>query len=209
VDIVLIHDHRSTTILEKSLQYTGIERYTLLRPELKRDWYHTIKLKVLDEYIRSSDCKAEFIMYIDSDDAILRDDPSRAVELLSTESCDLLFSNTRWPSGYECMPGIQKWADDIAEQAGAGGRGNYLNSGVYIGRRDFLASVLERAVRFVTDEDLTRSEFRSHRLAGTLCQALPEFPKGVGSDQIIYRSLHPDFHPAMKIDYFQRLALRS
>ena len=44
------------------------------------------------------------------------------------------------------------------------------------------------------------------RQMGKLCEALPDFPKGVGCDQAIIRFMHPKFYPRVKIDYQDQLA---
>jgi hypothetical protein len=43
---------------------------------------------------------------------------------------------------------------------------------------------------------------------GKLCEALPDFPKGVGCDQAIIRFMHPKFHPRVKIYYQDQFASR-
>ena len=46
------------------------------------------------------------------------------------------------------------------------------------------------------------------RQMGKLCEALPDFPKGVGCDQAIMIFMHPNFYPRVKIDYQGQLASR-
>jgi hypothetical protein len=146
------------------------------------------------------------VLFLDADDVVLRDGPERAIALLAQEDCELLLSGTSFEAGYECMPDVKRWADRVA--SGHASNDRYINSGVYIGRTSFLREVLDAAKDFITERDFTREEYRSARRDGTLCERLPEFPKGIGSDQVILRYLHPRFYPRMKIDYEARLALR-
>ena len=68
--------------------------------------------------------------------------------------------------------------------------------------------VLQAGAEYVTENDLTFGEWRRLAWEGSLGQRLANFPHGVGSDQIIFRYLHPQFYPRMKVDYASRLALR-
>ena len=86
--------------------------------------------------------------------------------------------------------------------------GWYINSGVFAARPLFLREVLEAAMTYITENDLTGKVYGELRRQGSLCERLPDFPKGCGSDQAIFRFLHPQFYPRMKIDYHGRLALR-
>ena len=63
-------------------------------------------------------------------------------------------------------------------------------------------------MNFVTDRDLSLEEYRIFRAQGKLGDVLPEFPKGIGCDQVILRYLHPEFYPRMQIDYLSKLATR-
>ena len=202
----MVHDYENPPIMEQSLVYTGIKNYVALKPKLNRPWYHSIKLVTILNYLNSGACKTEYILFADSDDAVLRDDPRKAIQYLEEENCDLLFSNTKFRGGYECMPEVKDWAGQVAKEKGA--LGLYLNSGVYIGRTAFFREVVEAAAAYVTDDDLSREEYGRRRRDGTLGERLPEFPKACGSDQAIFRFLHQRFYPRLKVDYLGRLALR-
>lgn len=104
------------------------------------------------------------------------------------------------------MPRVKAWADQIARENGY--KNLYINAGVWIGRTAFMRQVFKAALTYITKQDLSREEYKHLRSEGTLCKKLPRFPKGVGSDQVILRYLHPRFYPRMKIDYAGKLALR-
>jgi hypothetical protein len=205
--IVLIHNYEKEPIMVKSLHYSGIHNFIVLKPKIdKKPWHNSVKIPTLVEYLKSGLCKTPYLLFCDSDDAVLRDDPGKAIQYLHEEDCDLLLANTDYRGGYKYMPQIKALADKIAQDNGYSDL--YINTGVYIGRTKFIQQVFEKAMEYVTKNDLSREEYRSRRRDGTLCARLPEFPKGIGCDQVIIRFLHPQFYPKMKIDYAGKLALR-
>jgi hypothetical protein len=206
--ILLIHNYPSEPVMETSLRYVGIRNFVVLRPAHEGPWSNTAKLRALKRFLDSGACTGKTILFCDSDDAILRDDPSKAVQYLQEEKCDMLLSGTSFEGGYSCMPEIREWAVRMSVANGCARPPYYINSGVYVAKTEFLREVVDAAMHFVTDQDLSREEYRRLRGEGLLGRRLPEFPKGIGSDQIILRFLHPRFYPRMKIDYRQRLALR-
>jgi hypothetical protein len=204
--VLLVHNYEFLPIMELSLRYVGIENYTVLKPQVAGPWHHSNKLVAIFNYLNSGSCKTEYILFCDSNDAVLRDDPGKAIRYLEEENCDLLFSRTKFKGGYECIPHIKAWADQLAKQHDSSGW--YINSGVYIVRTHFYRQVLEAAMTYITEDDLTGKVYGQLRRQGGLCERLPGFPKGCGSDQAIFRYLHPQFYPQIKIDYQGRLALR-
>lgn len=203
--ILLMNDARSLTLLEQGLRYAGIDRYTVVRPRVNGAWRDSIKITAVLNYLESGACQTEYVLYADSRDALLRDDPREAVALLDDSDCDCLFSATRFDLGYECMPEVKAWALDNGRQRGFAGR--FINAGVFIGRVAFLRELFSAAVDYITPDELTRAEFRRHLQQGTLCEALPDFPRGVGTDQQIIRWLQPRYHPRLQVDYAGRLAV--
>ena len=151
-------------------------------------------------------CKTKYVLYCDSDDAVLRDDPAKTIKYLQEEDCELLMSNTHSTFAYECMPVVRKFADKIARENGVSQC--YINAGVFVGRVECMKEVINEALKYVTGQDLLREEYWRLLDNGQLCEQLPEFPKGIGSDQVILRYLQPRFFPRMKVDYKGRLALR-
>ena len=193
--------------MEKSLRYVGIENFVVLKVDPSIRWRNTQKIKELKKFLDSNRCKTEYILYFDSDDAVLRDEPEKAIRYLQEEDCELLFSNTHFEGHYKCMPHIKEWTDQIADKNGHDRL--YINTGVYIAKTSFLREVIDSAIEYVTEHALSWEEYEELHQKGGLCERLPSFPKGVGSDQIILRYLHPNFYPRMKIDYKGRLALRG
>ena len=205
VTIVLIHNREYAPIMERSLRYVGIRNYVVLRPTLDRTWHQTVKLVALLDYLDRGACTTEYLFYCDADDVVLRDDPAKAVTLLNESGCDWLLSFDEFAAHYECMPEIKAWADELAASHGHPGR--YLNTGVWIGRAAFVQQVLRAASAYITTEDLSSDHRRRLSREGRLCRDLPDFPKGVGSDQILLRHLQPRFHPRIGIEYSGALSL--
>jgi len=205
--IVLVHNYEYEPIMEKSLRYVGIENFSVLRPPIYGPWVHTVKVSAILNYLKSGACKTEYLLYCDSDDVVLRDDPRKAIRYLQEENCELLFSRTKSRSIYKFIPHhVRAWTDQIAKENGYPGW--YINAGVFVARTAFLGEVLEAAMVYVTEDDLPGTELGRLKRNGTINKLLSDFPKGCGCDQTLFRILHPRFYPRMKLDYKGRLALR-
>lgn len=205
VAIVLMHNYPKMPLMEQSLRYVGIEDYVVLRPEFEGEWRDSIKLTTILKYLQSGACKSEFLLYADSRDALLRANPQTAITCLQELNCECLFSIESASYGYQCMPEVKAWANQNAARHGSPEL--YINAGVFFGRTEFVGELLHEAMQHIVPTELSRAEFRQHLFAGTLCDALPNFPRGVGSDQQILRWLHPRFYPRMQCDYAGRLAV--
>jgi hypothetical protein len=162
---------------------------------------------VLD-YLRSGACATEYVLAADCDDALMRDDPARAVALLQAADCEMLVSSTAY-ARYRNMPDVKAQTISFAPPELAAERKPriHLNAGVYIARTAFLVEYLTEAAKYVTDNDLPSGALTDMTDAEVLAR-LPDFPVGIGSDQTIMRYLFPRFYPRMKIDYGGKLARR-
>jgi hypothetical protein len=204
LEIIACHDYPAKSLLEKSLDYLGIKGYRILRESFNGPWRNTFKLKWLLHYLERHPVGPDKVLFCDADDAVVVGDISKAVDVLERKKCQLLFMSTNFTGGYACMPEVKQWADRIRP-------GRYLNSGVYIGRREFIVKVLRAAGAYFTDQDITAEESKSlgHGVFNTaLCRRLPDYPRG-SQDQDILRYLHPRFYPHMQIDYDNELAFRN
>ncbi|MFZ2631478.1 MAG: glycosyltransferase domain-containing protein [Desulfosalsimonadaceae bacterium] len=207
MQIILIHNYDKTSLAEKSLNYLGINNYVVLRPETHGPWRHSIKLVTLKKFLESKQNRGEYILYLDSADVVLRVAPQAILTYFQEQNCDLLFSRTAFDVGYECMEEVKEWSRDAALKSGCSVP--HLNAGVFIGKSDFLWEVIDNSLKYITDNDLTPAELSDLIRQGQLCGRLPDFPKGIGDDQVILRYLYPQFYPRMKIDYHGKLSLRS
>lgn len=204
LDIITCHDYPTHSLLEKSLDYLGIKGYRRLSEPFDGPWRNTFKLKWLLHHLEDHPGGPENVLFCDADDAVFVGDPFKILEIFRQKNCRLLFMSTSFMGGYACMPAVKQWTDQIRP-------GRYLNSGVYIGQRDFLLKVLTAANAYITSADITAEESKrlGHGVYNTdLCARLPEYPRG-SQDQDILRYIHPQFYPEMQIDYDNVLAFRN
>ena len=104
------------------------------------------------------------------------------------------------------MPEAKVWSDSIARQGGYGER--YLNAGVFVAKTSFLREVIDAAMAYVTENPISRHEYRRRLESEDGSLDLRPFPEGITCDQTIFRYLHQQFYPRMKIDYKNNLAYR-
>jgi hypothetical protein len=202
--ILLIHNRSYKTVLEQSLDWLGIEGYSIVRPHLPKGiWRNTYKIPAALEFVKQ--CKDEFILSIDSDDAVLMGNPARAMDLLEESGGQALFSTTNH-TGYDFMPEIGEHFRREAQAAGwSGSNSIHLNAGVYISRRKPLVEFLESAVKYVTDDEPLWRDYASLPRGSEVHSS---FPLACGSEQNIFRFIYPRFAPDLRLDYERRLAFR-
>ena len=75
-------------------------------------------------------------MFCDAIDVIFIDSPHRVIDIFESFNCEALFMSTHSTDGYNCMPDVKQFVDKVN-----GGNGRYLNSGVYIGKTEFIKEV--------------------------------------------------------------------
>lgn len=208
LEIVLLHNRPYKTLLEQNLEYLGIEDYTVLRPPSNVGWRHTFKITYILDYLRSGRCKAEYLVYADSDDVIFREDPARLAPILEESGCDMLFSSTKY-ARYHGLTEAEEWAraavpEDIAS---SGPQWIHINAGVFLARTSFLREFLEQAAAFVTADDLASDVFLPLNDEDVRA-VLPSLPYASGDDQLIFRHIAKGNFPRLKVDYKMRVALR-
>ena len=91
LDIITCHDYPATSLLEKSLDYLGIEGYTVLREPFDGPWRNTFKLKWLLDYLERYPHGPPNVLFCDADDAIVVGDPTKILEVFERSRCKLLF----------------------------------------------------------------------------------------------------------------------
>ncbi len=204
--ILTAHDSPEPSLLEQNLSHLGIrECCEVLHPTEGVTWRNTMKTELIVKYLKSGRCKSTYLLYLDAFDVVLQAGPEKIVEVFQAYECDLLFMSTNTLTGYMCMPDVREWADSIY-------RGRYLNAGVFIGRPAFILEVMAEATDYIVDNPITWQEIRAlgKGISDTrLCERLPHYPRGLPSDQLILRYLHPKYYPRMKVDYTNLLAWRS
>lgn len=192
------------TVLERNLRHLGI-RYTLLRDGAGEPWHNTNKISIVREYL--DHCVTKYVMCCDAFDVIFIKPAHTVLSKYLEFDCDLLFCATTFDGGYACMPHKRDWVHSVN-----GGRTRYLNGGVFIGERQFLKNFLDRAMVYVVDSPITMSRIvelgSGSGVDDRLCRHMKEFPRGVSSDQMIYRYIEPEYHPRVRVDYDGQLILR-
>lgn len=162
--------HPSMGLFEESLRRVGLQCRVLghgIDP-----WVNSQhKPRLLLEAARTVD--TELMLYADSRDAVLIDDPQRAVDLFRSLDCELLMGADMmsWPA----LPAFRKFEKAVPEAAGTDFR--YLNGGTWIGRAAFVQEFFEAAL-----------------------QTAP-VPEASDSEQGILRQLFPRFYPRVRLDY--------
>ena len=188
--------YSDVSILESNLDYLGIDLVVL--KDARLPWRNTFKFEMIRNYLNSGKCTTEYFMCCDAIDVIFQDDPQKIIDIFETFDCDALFMSTTSPLGYNCMPKVKKFVDKLNK-----GTGRYMNTGVYIGRTEFIKEVMEDALRYAFPHGTTMDEhveWLSKNPAG--------FPIG-SDDQCIFRYIEPKFYPRMKVDYQNLMAYRS
>ena len=195
--------YEDSSILESNLDYLGIRGYEVLSkpiPPGKDQWVWTNKIKWILEYLNTGKCQTKYILYCDPIDVILKDSPTKIIEIFKEFDCEMLFMSTRLgsPSRYDIMTEIKKWADSDPYR-----NQRYLNAGVFIGETSFVKEFLEEANEYCTDDDCTIGNWYDHLKSNP-----SNFPVGA-SDQDIFRYLEYQYYPRVKVDYQNILAYRG
>jgi hypothetical protein len=167
--------HATMGLLERSLDHLGL-RYAVggqgIAPWINaRDKPPTI-------YALLDKVGTEFVLYADSRDAILLDDPAPLVERFRTHfTAELVFSADRmhWPP----VPRFKRFERALA--AHEPGDFHYLNGGVWMGKTSFCREFFARAL------------------------STPAVPEAPDSEQGILRELLREFHPRIALDHRCRL----
>lgn len=163
--------HEAMGVFEKSMAHLGLP-CMVLGQEVD-EWMNS-KHKPLLTAEAMKHIKTEFIMGVDSRDAILLGDPSEILNRFLTRfGCDLVFSADlmNWPN----VPSFKKFEDACAE--GVDTDYKYLNSGAFIGRTAFCKGFFAAA-------------------ADT--QPVPQAPR---ADQGIFKKVFQDYYPKVQLDY--------
>jgi len=188
--------YKDKSILEENLEYLGVD-ITVLRDE-RLPWRCTFKFEMISNYLNSNRCKTEYVMFCDAIDVIFQDNPQKVLDIFHSFECDALFMSTHSTDGYNCMPDVKQFMDKVN-----GGNGRYLNSGVYIGKTEFIKEVIKECVKYIVPHGVTMDKYREY-----LDSSPTNYPVG-SQDQDIFRFVEPKFYPRLKVDYQNLMAYRS
>jgi hypothetical protein len=162
--------HPAMGLLERSLAHLGL-RGTVAGAGLD-PWVNALhKPRAIRDALAA--ITTPYVLYADSRDAILIDDPRLLLERFEADfDCDLVFGADRlsWPPRRD----FKRF-----ERSVAGGAGDfwYLNGGAWLGRTPFCREFYAAAVE------------------------TPPVPEAPDSEQGVLRQLFPRFHPRVQLDY--------
>lgn len=188
--------YEDKSILETNLEYLGIQPLVVLT-DSRLPWRNTFKLEIILEYLNSGKCTTEYFMFCDAVDVIFRDDPQKVIDIFKTFNCEALFMSTHSTDGYKCMPQVKKFIDESIQS-----NERYLNSGVYIGRTEFIKELLTEAIQYTIPHGVTMDDYHKYLDSNPL-----NYPHG-SQDQDIIRYLEPKFYPRLQVDYKNKMAYR-
>lgn len=183
--IVTVHNYNGKTIFEQSLDFLGVEDYTVLKHpgEWKMQYKYVHLLEFLEE------CEKPYVLCCDARDAIFTDDPAKAVPLFKEFKCEALFNATMSPRGifksYKWAAGLYWWSRHVAKTTW---RKRYPNAGAWIGKTQFVKEICEVI------------SYYCERIG---CKRYPH------SDQDVLRAIYPWFWPRMNLDYFNKMFYRN
>ena len=191
-----LSSYENKSILEANLEYLGIQPLVVLT-DSRLPWRNTFKFEIILNYLNSGKCTTEYFMFCDAIDVIFVDDPQKVIDIFKSFNCDALFMSTHSEDGYSCMPQVKKFINENLSV------GRYLNSGVYIGKTEFIKEIFEEAIKYAIPHGVTMDEYRHYLKSNP-----PNYPQG-SQDQDIFRFLEPKFYPRLKVDYKNKMAYRS
>ncbi len=175
-------NYAEKSLAERGFEALGIQTYVVLGREVKT-WTHDLKISLTLEYLKSGQCTADIICWMDARDAVLLADPARLLTAFESFQTDILFSSTDWIAA-DLLP-AQHFARSVAP---AGCPTPFLCAGVLMAKRQALTDLLEKTMPLI----------------GQGISAVTPT-----CDQAIFNVLQRDLRPTIAIDYWQHFALRA
>ena len=183
--IVTVHNYDEKTLFEQSLDFLGVEDYTVLKHS--GEWKMLYKFMYLLEFIE--ECEKPYILYCDARDAVFTDDPAKAVPLFKEFECEALFCATMSARGilkaHAWTLPLYWWTRIISKTTW---RKRFPNAGAFIGKRQLLKEI---------------SEIILFYCESMKCKYYPN------SDQDVLRAIYPWFWPRMTCDYYNKMFYRN
>jgi hypothetical protein len=155
--IVIVSNYTFKTLAEKSLDYHGIE-YVKLDGNGKKFENMLSKLIWISEYLENNvdNINEKYLLYFDSRDAIIQDDPQKILDIYLSKKCKLLFSGTEYNCDFVNSKKIHHYNPQVKNILNkinhknpgmalfqysfkrAGNNTVFLNSGGFIGEINFM-----------------------------------------------------------------------
>ncbi len=185
--IVTVHNYDEKSLFEQSLDFLGVEDYTVLKHS--GEWSMAYKFTHLLEFIEG--CEKPYILFCDARDTIFMDDPAKVVPFFKEFDCEVVFNATMSARGiyksYESALPLYWWTRRISR---TGTLKKYPNSGVFVGEKKIIKEISEIVVFYC--EYMGWSE---------------PYPSTL--DQDVVRAIFPWFWPRMKLDYYNKIVYRN
>jgi hypothetical protein len=184
ITLVTYNNCARKSLIERCYEAHGIEGAVVLGREAAR-WDWSLKVKLVLDYLESGACTTPYLVVTDADDVLLASDPEPLLDRFRSYGCDVLFCNTfvDWPPNrqYRDFETLLYYAYPFHCHLSAGG---------YVAEKD----ALKRLLRELRDA-YERKE--TWALVGD-----------VFDDQLAWRRLHHDRHPAIQVDCASRVFKR-
>lgn len=180
---ILTWNNKDKGVFETSLDLAGIN-YTVKGTGIQK-WSNYYKFALNLEFLEETSCP--YVMGCDSHDVILLGGAEGLVERFKKKNCKLLFNCERFfhPGVNEILP--QKWKR-YQEKVGVG-RYRFLNSGMWIGEREFCKKFFAATDKVRIHELFDCSQYHF------LCK------DSNGCDQSSVHCLFEQFYPDVQLDY--------
>lgn len=100
--IIIVSNYSHKTLAEKSLEHHGID-YVKLDGNGKKFENLLCKLIWITKYLEDNiiNISEKYLLYFDSRDAILQDDPHKILNIFLSKNCKLLFSGTEFNNDFQ------------------------------------------------------------------------------------------------------------
>jgi hypothetical protein len=184
--IVTVHNYDEKSLLEQSLDFIGVEDYTVLK-QVGGAWSMGHKFVYLLEFIE--ECEKPYILFCDARDTIFTGDPADIVPSFKEFKCEVVFTATMSPRGifksFDWAIPLYWWTRKISRM---GTMRKYPNTGGFVGRPQIIKEISEAALYYCE-----RIDCRYHPM----------------NDQDIVRAIFPWFWPRMKLDYYNKIFYRN
>ena len=182
LEIIVCHNYREPPVTVRSLKHLGIHDFVHLGGDIPvNKWQNSIKLKLVLNHLQNH-CSAEYVLHLDAADVLVAADPSVILErFLSEFDCDGLFNSEKksYPAsdnsdGHDLtLEEVEKIAlIEEFERSHSNSIFCHLNTGCYIGRRDYLIELLRSAIELeasipnpklrYNDQFLIRERYQTH-----------------------------------------------
>jgi hypothetical protein len=183
--IVTVHNYDEKTLFEQSLDFLGVEDYTVLKHS--GEWRMDNKYVHLLEFIE--ECEKPYILFCDARDTVFADDPAKIVPLFKKFECEVLFNSTMSGRGifksYTWALSLRWWTRIISR---TGRMRKYPNAGAFMGKKEIIKEISEIILFY--------------------CERM-ECKSGLNADQCILRAIYPWYWPRMKVDNYNRIFYRN